>query len=83
MAKREGRSATMMVGKLIRQTFSDDYATGYLLQITPKNKMLCRYEGDDPPKALKTVELILYGRTEVHDKYGKIFVFYRHRRNNK
>ena len=71
-------------GKLVKQIYSSSNGMFNVYQLRCGGG---RYEtaifvGDQPPKALKTVEYQLQGRWENHPKYGQQFLIETYQRSN-
>ena len=63
----------IVIGKLVRKVFENDNYHIYQLRVHGGHRCKARYQGDSPPKALKTVEYVLFGNWDKHPKYGKQF----------
>lgn len=67
---------TIQIGKLKKKIFTSDDGRYHIYQLRCHGGewMGAVYKGDNPPKALKTVNYQLTGYWENHPRHGKTFI---------
>ena len=75
---------SIVIGKLIKKLFESsngDYHV-YRLRASGGSYYSADYYGTDAPKALKTIEYVLFGDLSNHHKYGKQLKITKYERSN-
>lgn len=67
---------TIIIGKLIRKTFTHSNGSFHLYQLRVSGGKYTSavYKKEDAPKALKTCEYQLHGRWERTERFGEQFI---------
>lgn len=71
----------IIFGKLKNTIYSNDFYFVFSLVVHGGKKCSAIYDGNSPPKALKSVEYQLHGKWVKSKKYGKQFHIYSFKRS--